>query len=171
MYRAVLQRVNISSQTIRIIGFLLSITGYALLTDWQAISYDPCTEYSPFHHPKLFQTQGILSNESNDSNSSTNMSSKFLLNIFSSVDLEFSDGKKLEFIIPLGCTTFVGKTPFVVKITMTGSLFLSNTIILVILLLVSWTPRMRYLIKVFPVFKPTIQEANKCFVLIYFKIK
>ncbi|XP_064390114.1 uncharacterized protein LOC135338028 isoform X2 [Halichondria panicea] len=102
---AVLQKVNISSQTIRIIGFLLSITGYALLTDWQAISYDPCTEYSPFHHPKLFQTQGILSNKSNDSNSSTKLnitSSKFVLNIFSNVDLEFSDGIKLEFIIPLG---------------------------------------------------------------------
>ncbi len=105
MCRAVLQRVNISSQTIRVIGFLLSITGYALLTDWQAISYDPCTEYSPFHHPKLFQTQGKLSNESNDSNSSTklnNTSSDFILNIFSSVDLEFSDGKKLEFMMPLG---------------------------------------------------------------------
>ncbi len=95
MCRAVLQRINISSQTIRIIGFLLSITGYALLTDWQAISYDPCTEYSPFHHPELFQSQA---NESNDSNSST----KFILNIFTSVDLEFSDGKKFEFMIPNG---------------------------------------------------------------------
>ncbi len=33
------------------------MTGYALLTDWQAIPYDPCTEYSPFHHPELFQKQ------------------------------------------------------------------------------------------------------------------
>ena len=93
-----------SSQTIRIIGFLLSITGYALLTDWQAISYDPCTEYSPFHHPELFQSQGMFSNESNDSNSSIkfNNTSKFILNIFSSVDLEFSDGEKFEFMIPFG---------------------------------------------------------------------
>ncbi len=37
-----------------IIGILISISGYLLVTDWQTIPYDPCTEYSPFHHPDLF---------------------------------------------------------------------------------------------------------------------
>jgi len=32
----------------------MTITGYLLITDWQAIPYDPCTEYSPFHHPRLY---------------------------------------------------------------------------------------------------------------------
>ena len=27
--------------------------GASLLTDWQAIPYDPCTEKSPFHHPDI----------------------------------------------------------------------------------------------------------------------
>ena len=30
-----------------------TVTGYIFLTDWQAIPYDPCTEYSPFHHPEI----------------------------------------------------------------------------------------------------------------------
>ncbi len=31
----------------------MTISGYLLLGDWQTIPYDPCTEFSPFHHPNL----------------------------------------------------------------------------------------------------------------------
>ncbi len=34
-------------------GILTTVMGYLLLTDFQAIPYDPCTEYSPFHHPEI----------------------------------------------------------------------------------------------------------------------
>ncbi len=29
------------------VGISMTIAGYFLVTDWQAIPYDPCTEYSP----------------------------------------------------------------------------------------------------------------------------
>ena len=32
---------------------IATVTGYIFLADWQAIPYDPCTEYSPFHHPEI----------------------------------------------------------------------------------------------------------------------
>ena len=32
---------------------ILSIVGYLIMTDWQAIGSDPCTDYSLFHHPQL----------------------------------------------------------------------------------------------------------------------
>ena len=31
----------------------MTICGALILTDWQAIPYDPCTELSPFHHPNI----------------------------------------------------------------------------------------------------------------------
>ncbi len=45
--------MKVSNQAILIMGMLTTITGYLLLTDFQAIPYDPCTEYSPFHHPEI----------------------------------------------------------------------------------------------------------------------
>ncbi|XP_064401407.1 uncharacterized protein LOC135347367 [Halichondria panicea] len=50
-----LQRIKISTQMGAFIGISMTIAGYFLVTDWQAIPYDPCTEYSPFHHPDRFQ--------------------------------------------------------------------------------------------------------------------
>ncbi len=43
----------------------MTISGYLLLGDWQTIPYDPCTEYSPFHHPNLTRSH-------KDSKSATN---------------------------------------------------------------------------------------------------
>jgi len=34
-------------------GLTATIVGAALIADWQAIGYDPCTRFSPFHHPEL----------------------------------------------------------------------------------------------------------------------
>ena len=36
-----------------IIGLSMTICGAFILTDWQAIPHDPCTELSPFHHPNI----------------------------------------------------------------------------------------------------------------------
>ncbi len=45
--------MKFSNQAIALIGILTTIIGYLMLTDFQAIAYDPCTEYSPFHHPEI----------------------------------------------------------------------------------------------------------------------
>ena len=34
-------------------AIILTMLGYLIVTDWQTISYDSCTEFSPFHHPNL----------------------------------------------------------------------------------------------------------------------
>ncbi len=44
---------------------LLTICGYLLLGDWQAIPYDPCTAYSPFHHPEMLTNNNRSSNNEN----------------------------------------------------------------------------------------------------------
>ncbi len=48
---------------------MLSVAGYLLLGDWQSIPYDPCTEYSPFHHPEIVW---------NETNNYYNSTAKFL---------------------------------------------------------------------------------------------
>jgi len=35
------------------LGVMILIVGAALIADWQAIGYDPCTHFSLFHHPEL----------------------------------------------------------------------------------------------------------------------
>ena len=52
-----LQRLKLNSQAILLIGISITVTAYLLLTDWQTIPYDPCTEYSPFHHPDIIKNQ------------------------------------------------------------------------------------------------------------------
>ena len=37
----------------------MTVIGCILFADWQAIPYDPCTEYSPFHHPEITQNYSI----------------------------------------------------------------------------------------------------------------
>ena len=44
-----------SSQMIVLTGIITTMCGYLIVTDWQTIPYDPCTEYSPFHHPEIVQ--------------------------------------------------------------------------------------------------------------------
>lgn len=45
--------MSVSNRAIVVFGMLTTTSGYLLLTDFQAIPYDPCTEYSPFHHPNI----------------------------------------------------------------------------------------------------------------------
>ncbi len=54
--RIILRRLKFRTQSITIFGLLMTISGYSLLGDWQSIPYDPCTEFSPFHHPNLTQS-------------------------------------------------------------------------------------------------------------------
>jgi len=35
------------------LGVTAFVVGAALIADWQAIGYDPCTQFSLFHHPEL----------------------------------------------------------------------------------------------------------------------
>ncbi|XP_064385763.1 uncharacterized protein LOC135334489 [Halichondria panicea] len=51
----VFQRLKMSSQMIVLTGIITTMCGYLIVTDWQTIPYDPCTEYSPFHHPEIVQ--------------------------------------------------------------------------------------------------------------------
>ena len=53
-------KLKLSNQAITFFGLHLTIAGYLLLGDWQAIPYDPCTEYSPFHHPEMIQNGSIV---------------------------------------------------------------------------------------------------------------
>ena len=72
-----LQCLKLRIHTMAIIGITGSIMAASLISDWQAIPYDPCTEKSPFHHPNivhnmtfvdtfppsLFAAQGITKRE------------------------------------------------------------------------------------------------------------
>ena len=60
-YRLLLQYIKLNSRVIAIIGLLISISGAALMADWQSIPGDPCTQLSPFHHPKLVAEYSNLS--------------------------------------------------------------------------------------------------------------
>ena len=74
---------------ILLIGVSITMTAYLLLTDWQTIPYDPCTEYSPFHHPEILKDQS--GNSSSISTASLNHSKLFnelRLNLTSEMKLE-----------------------------------------------------------------------------------
>ena len=55
LHRLIFQQLHLSNRLISVIGLILSIIAYVLLGDWQAMSSDPCTENSIFHHPELKQ--------------------------------------------------------------------------------------------------------------------
>ena len=41
------------SYGLSVLGLSCTITALLIMTDWQAIGSDPCTDYSLFHHPQL----------------------------------------------------------------------------------------------------------------------
>ena len=61
---------KLNSRLIAIIGTTISIFGLAALADWQSIPYDPCTEYSPFHHPELLNVDTHVTNTTASNQSS-----------------------------------------------------------------------------------------------------
>ena len=48
-----IQELKINGRILAMLGVTASVVGAALITDWQAIGNDPCTQFSPFHHPEL----------------------------------------------------------------------------------------------------------------------
>ena len=58
-YSFVLQGSGLNNRIIVVIGMLCVLSGGILLTDWQSIPSDPCTKYSPFHHPELRENYTI----------------------------------------------------------------------------------------------------------------
>jgi len=56
-----MQFLKINSRIITILGIICSILGLAIMADWQSILYDPCTEYSLYHHPELARNYSISS--------------------------------------------------------------------------------------------------------------
>ncbi len=63
-YRIIFQKVKVSSQMIALIGSIATMIGYLIVTDFQTIPYDACTEYSPFHNPSLIEYYENVSNNS-----------------------------------------------------------------------------------------------------------
>lgn len=59
-FRTVLQRLKMKPQAIGIVAILAVISGYLVISDWQAIPYDPCTECSPYHHDLLRNMSSCL---------------------------------------------------------------------------------------------------------------
>ena len=52
-----------------VLGLLCTTTALLLMTDWQAIGSDSCTQYSLFHHPQLADQYRLKLAESNVSES------------------------------------------------------------------------------------------------------
>ena len=42
-----------NSYYLTVLGLVCTITALLIMTDWQAIGSDPCTDYNLFHHPQL----------------------------------------------------------------------------------------------------------------------
>ena len=52
-FRYLLQYLKFKTYTLCVLGMICTITALLIMTDWQAIGSDPCTDYSLFHHPQL----------------------------------------------------------------------------------------------------------------------
>jgi len=48
-----MQAIKLNSRVITILGISSSVIGLILMADWQSLPYDPCTEFSLYHHPEL----------------------------------------------------------------------------------------------------------------------
>ena len=88
------QRLKLSSQTILLIGVSVTVAAYLLLTDWQTIPYDPCTEYSPFHHPEIIKNQSR--NITSESATNSNSPEVFKINLQTELLLQFESGAILH---------------------------------------------------------------------------
>ena len=48
-----LHLLKVNARIMAISGATASCIGLLIMMDWQSIGYDPCTQYSPYHHPEL----------------------------------------------------------------------------------------------------------------------
>ena len=53
-----MQRLRMNSRIITIFGVFSSMIGLILMSDWQSIPPDPCTDFSLYHHPELANSNG-----------------------------------------------------------------------------------------------------------------
>ncbi len=87
--------MKLNTQMIMVVGLLVSIAGYLLVSDWQAIPYDQCTEYSPFHHPELIRNGSIYAHSNGTQlflpNTHSSLPISFIT--YSEIDLHFDDGE------------------------------------------------------------------------------
>ncbi|XP_064399677.1 uncharacterized protein LOC135346102 isoform X2 [Halichondria panicea] len=94
-----LQKIGVSVQVVGIIGILITICGYLVMTDWQTIPYDPCTEYSPYHHPELLQNVTAMNYTSRYSTAAT--SSSLLLQSSIKYNFENNRTQSLSLQLPI----------------------------------------------------------------------
>ncbi|CAI8017907.1 hypothetical protein GBAR_LOCUS10805 [Geodia barretti] len=64
-----LQYFKVKGYGLTVVGLICTITSLLIMTDWQAIGSDPCTEHSLFHHPQLADQYRLELAESNISES------------------------------------------------------------------------------------------------------
>ena len=81
--------MKLSFQMILLFGISITVTANLMLTDWQTIPYDPCTEYSPFHHPEIVKNHSRNSTPVFVANSKSPTLLK--LNLHSEVEVKFED--------------------------------------------------------------------------------
>ncbi len=87
-----------------IIGILITICGYLVMTDWQTIPYDPCTEYSPYHHPELLQNVTAIKLNYTSRYSTAATSSSLLLQ--SSIKFNFENNRTQSLSLQLPIQMF-----------------------------------------------------------------
>ena len=83
LYRFVLQKLKLSNQIIAIVSIIMTFVGALLIGDWQAIPHDPCTDYSPYHHPELIDTISNHSSVQHSMNESVNLTPNSKISIHS----------------------------------------------------------------------------------------
>ena len=64
-----MQYLYLSAFFLTVSGMACSIAGFLIMTDWQAIPHDPCTNYSLFHHPELADSYRMQLSESSSTTS------------------------------------------------------------------------------------------------------
>ena len=108
----ILQKVKASNQIIAFIGISMTVIGCILCADWQAIPYDPCTEYSPFHHPEITQNysnkQSLNGTSKSVYNNSTDRHLELIkptaegdqLHFHSDIEMKFKDGSTGKIKLP-----------------------------------------------------------------------
>ena len=109
--RFILQKLRANSRIATIIGILLTVSGCALIADWQAIPYDPCTEYSPFHHPEVTQNYSV-EQQHNDTllhyTTKRQLQTELIrttllteIHLHSSIEMKFTDESTVKIKIPV----------------------------------------------------------------------
>ena len=97
-----------------LITTISTMLGYLIVTDWQTIPYDPCTEFSPFHHPGITEHinitqqsafQQVVSQETNifpKDNSVATSPKLTSINLLSDIDIDRGTGSFSHYLVDFG---------------------------------------------------------------------